>query len=388
MQKNHFSTLILAAFIFISLQTFAAVETHETQKDCSLGRQTVQEHGQMIYIVQSRAPSLYMISRDLYGTETNWNNIARWNQLTAPYSLEKGQRLIIKVPPRLNDEDGTKILIQAWTRFNDTDKASRLSAYLEQCVQKPAIEEEKEAAIAPPIAVPVKEEVKHEEPKKEEAHLEKEEHEESPWEFSTKLVGSYLQIDSTEHLTGVKNTLYSKINYGLELGVEREFSHRWALSAAANLTHFEMEQPSGSEIDHDKQNLLKFKLDLDDKFSEVFKMAIGSVYSQHLFGEPTPQGVDMHALWINEFNLGASVRLTKGATTELWFSAEGIYALSTSQKGFDVKSGQGYAASFTLAHEMKHSKMTITPKYEFLHQDTEASKDQEQTTSLDLGWSW
>lgn len=381
---RHSIYLTLSLFIFLfSLSVHAA----DSVGDCTYARHLVQEEDHTFYVVESRAPSLYMISRDLYGNEENWRNIARWNQLIAPYALEKGQHLLIKVPPRLSDEEGTKVLISAWARFHDTDRVQHLTNYLQSIKSCSA----RQAVVSAPKPVPEEKPAPVETPKKEEEKIEGttvEEEKESLWKFSVGIGVSGLQIDSTEKTSGIKNTLYSKADYSVELEIERELSEKWGLSLSAGLTHVEMAQPSDSVIENPVQNIPELKLDLDYNFTKIFGMSLGADYSQHLMSEPNPEGTSIDPVYVTELSLGAKLRLTEAGRTKLWLLAEGIYALPTKQKGYDIKSGTGYSAALQFQHEMKKTEFWITPKYEFLHQDTETSKDQEQTLSLNLGLTW
>ncbi|MNL03629.1 hypothetical protein D3C87_1241700 [compost metagenome] len=84
-------------------------------------RHIIQENGESVYVVTSRAPHLFMISRDLYGEVGSWQEIAKWNGLKAPYELSLGQRLVLKKPPVLSAAQGDRLLMKSWSGMKRWD---------------------------------------------------------------------------------------------------------------------------------------------------------------------------------------------------------------------------------------------------------------------------
>ena len=84
-------------------------------------RHIIQENGESVYVVTSRAPHLFMISRDLYGEAISWKAIAKWNDLKAPYNLSLGQHLVLKRPPILSAEQGDRLLMRSWSNMKRPD---------------------------------------------------------------------------------------------------------------------------------------------------------------------------------------------------------------------------------------------------------------------------
>lgn len=84
-------------------------------------RHIIQENGESVYVVTSRAPHLFMISRDLYGEVGSWQEIAKWNGLKAPYELSLGQHLILKRPPVLSAAQGDRLLMKSWSGMKRWD---------------------------------------------------------------------------------------------------------------------------------------------------------------------------------------------------------------------------------------------------------------------------
>jgi len=61
-------------------------------------RRIVVEEEKTYYVVGPRAAHLYMISRDVYGNENRWKEIAELNSIQPPYELTIGQKILIKDP--------------------------------------------------------------------------------------------------------------------------------------------------------------------------------------------------------------------------------------------------------------------------------------------------
>ncbi len=86
------------------------------------------ERGELIYVVNERAPSLSAIARELYGDRRMADRIAEWNGLPRESWLKRGQVLRIKKAPRLNHEQGTDLLIRYWHIGRRPDLVERLRA--------------------------------------------------------------------------------------------------------------------------------------------------------------------------------------------------------------------------------------------------------------------
>jgi len=87
-----------------------------------------------IYVVNERAPSLYMVARDLYGDIKMASEIARWNQLPSNAKLALGQRLRIEKKPVLSEKQGTAILVEQWRERDNPMMVSRLGAKMYRMV--------------------------------------------------------------------------------------------------------------------------------------------------------------------------------------------------------------------------------------------------------------
>lgn len=95
----------------------------------SVARELVkQADGSLIYIVNDRAPSLSFVARELYGDRRMAVEIARWNKLPSEAWVKPGDRLLIKVEPKLSDAEGTTLLIRYWRMAGNDERAARLEA--------------------------------------------------------------------------------------------------------------------------------------------------------------------------------------------------------------------------------------------------------------------
>lgn len=73
------------------------------------------------YRVTEKAPVLSMIALENYGNLKMASVIARWNGLSEDSKLKKGQILILKMPPTLFLKERTAILIKIWKKLNRED---------------------------------------------------------------------------------------------------------------------------------------------------------------------------------------------------------------------------------------------------------------------------
>lgn len=81
-----------------------------------------------IYTVNSRAPWLWMVARDLYQDPLKARDIAKWNHLNAKSPLKMGQSLRILSPPTNSLEQSTALLIESWQKLGNFEMARRLGA--------------------------------------------------------------------------------------------------------------------------------------------------------------------------------------------------------------------------------------------------------------------
>ena len=92
----------------------------------SVARHIVNDGGDLIYIVNERAPSLSAVARELYGDRRMANEIARWNGLPSETWLKLGDRLKLQKPPRYSDAQGTALLIRYWHIAGRPELVARL----------------------------------------------------------------------------------------------------------------------------------------------------------------------------------------------------------------------------------------------------------------------
>lgn len=84
----------------------------------------------LLYTVNKRAPSLSMVALELYGNPRAFGEIAEWNKLTQPFSLQMGQVLKLKREPLHNELEGTELLIAHWKSLGNEQMVERLNETL------------------------------------------------------------------------------------------------------------------------------------------------------------------------------------------------------------------------------------------------------------------
>jgi len=87
---------------------------------------TKDKHGNWIYTVNERAPTLQMIALEIYGDRDVYKELIKANNLVKPYSLSLGQKLKLTVKPLLNEKDGDRILISVWKKLTNDKMVARL----------------------------------------------------------------------------------------------------------------------------------------------------------------------------------------------------------------------------------------------------------------------
>lgn len=80
-----------------------------------------------IYIVNERAPWLWMVARDLYGNPKMADQIAQWNNLGTAAKIHLGQKLKLETAPTITAEEGTAILVKHWSSLGNDEMVARLS---------------------------------------------------------------------------------------------------------------------------------------------------------------------------------------------------------------------------------------------------------------------
>lgn len=89
-----------------------------------------------IYIVNERAPSLWMVGRELYGNEKMGAIIAKWNRIPADSKLALNQKLILKRAPTIPVKVGTETLINVWSQLGNIDMVRRLGGDISKVAVK------------------------------------------------------------------------------------------------------------------------------------------------------------------------------------------------------------------------------------------------------------
>ena len=80
------------------------------------------------FVVNESGLSLRVLSEVVYGSKDDWEEIAQWNQLKAPYPLFVGQRLKLKLAEPLSRSEFNRRLLQIWkAKLHAEDATIRFS---------------------------------------------------------------------------------------------------------------------------------------------------------------------------------------------------------------------------------------------------------------------
>ncbi|EQC44927.1 hypothetical protein M899_0521 [Bacteriovorax sp. BSW11_IV] len=116
-------------FILLISSAFAANEDKQVQKSFDKFDRSSSEQIRRIKEIAKDATRyiytykieygdfLHIIALRLYADANMWKQIAKWNDLKPPYSLETGRVLKLKKAPVLSPEDGVKLVIDFWRKF-------------------------------------------------------------------------------------------------------------------------------------------------------------------------------------------------------------------------------------------------------------------------------
>lgn len=399
---------IQACGLSLLVSILAAPAFAEETAVCSANRSLAHRENGTFYLVGDRASTLYMISRDLYGDENEWERIARWNDLKPPYILRHGQLLAIRGEPRLDEEAGTRALISAWTelarkgKYPESSKA-RITA-LEACLPPKKIEtvavtpipsptpSPSPVAFVAPLPPPRPDAIPEPAPITEVAGrseaVEPEEGHHSHWGFSVALTSSLFSLESEDEEHEVHNKLYSKLNYGAELGLERHLSEKWGLGIGAGIERISIEPAEGAVIENADRNLAKFTLELEYEVAEPFAVSLGGAYVQRPISEGTSSGTSIDAIYLPELSLGAHLRFFEKGPTRGWIVGEGAYAFATEDQGRKFKADLGYSAGLRFEYRLRHSTLNLSPMYRMLKVGTATEENKQEAFLLQLGWNW
>ncbi len=400
MQKKITSSIVLIALLFFSFLVKA-----ETSVNCSLRRKIVEESGKSYYIVGQRARTLYMISRDLYGDEKNWKEIAQNNQIISPYKLEIGQKLFIATPPILDEEKGNEVLIRAWGKLDKPSMVNRLTHYssdYKDCNPKKVVMDfsapsepvTPNALPTPPLKDPLTEPapsveaiVAATEVSEPEHHEEIEAH--HAWGYSAAITGSSFRLSSTEVENDVNHTLKSKLNPGLQLGLHYEKNEKLTLSFGAGIEQIQFETPDdGTVLEKDQQPLLNFSFETEYGWTSYLDLYAGFLYVQRPFYRITTTGATIDPVYLPEVFVGDHLRIFEVGSGKLSLVTEISYSFPVKDPDHDVKAGYGYIAGLKFDYKLNHSTISFLPAYRFLKEDTETAKEQQEALTASLGYEW
>ena len=392
------SPVLTATFIF----SLALSSAHAQSSTCLVARQITERQGQNIYTINHRARSLYMISRDLYGDAINWKQIAQWNNLEEPYKLILGQELVIKVPARLSEDEGNKVLIQAWTNLEDKETVQKLEACLPAPAPAPVVEApaqipaptvnaekpaEPENQQAPSEAVanpPVTESAKP-------APLPVEPIQQEPsqkWFWTTALLGSVFSLEADGGSPTTENKLYTKINYGAELSLRWQASKRFATILSAAIEHIEFEPADGGLIENRVRDLQSYSLNLQYHWAPALLTHLGYSFRQRPLYRATTDGASVDALFIPDALLGTRLRLAGSETSGFWLLAEGHLSFDAQDNNQEIQEGAGYKAGFYIEKQVGRTLFNFTPTYEVLTIRTNLNDNKIEAFAINLGLSW
>ena len=361
-------------------------------------RQVSQQDGKYVYTVNARAPHLYMISRDLYGSEKYWDDIAAWNNLAKPYALEVGQKLNLKKAPTLDDAEADRFLISAWEKLNRPDMVKAISANSDHGQRNvAATEEATPAVVAAPVAEPEPEPTPAvaaptpaaEAPKTEATHEEAHETHHKKWHFGFGVLALMTDLDSDWEEENSHSQLYSNVDFGIEAKAEYHATEKWSGHVHAAVEHLKLEPgDDGLEIEDGDLYLMHLAAGLGYHVNERFALDLSYHMKDEPLVHPTITGSRIDKLTLPQLTFGPRFGIVHRPAVEVTLGADYLYSFPKEDKGYDLDAGQGYEILLDFAHPYSFGKIVYGIKYRFLQQDSPESKDFQRVYSANLGVNW
>ena len=330
------------------------------------------------YLVTQRAPHLYMISRDLYGSDKYWAQIARWNNLPKPYDVTVGQRLVIQKPSTLSDAEANKILIRSWTGLNRFDVVEGIVLAYQGSFAQPAATPAKVDTPEPEILAPAVVEHHQEEP-----------HHGSRWHFGVAALALVTELDSDWHSLNSHTKLYTDVDFGFEVEAGYHLTDKLGLHALAALERLEIRPAAdGTHVKGGERDLLHFGFGVDYKVTE--KLALDATYhhKEEPLVEPTAEGATVDSLYLSQITAGPRYEIFRNRAWASVIGADYLHSMPAKHKGHELEAGQGLEGLLKLQKITHAGAFTLGAKYRQLRQDTHHSKDSLKVYSVSLGFNW
>lgn len=397
-------------------------------------RQLTHEKGHWVYTVNARAPHLYMISRDLYGNEKSWQDIAKWNHLTAPYTVNPGQNLVLEKAPTLNNKQSDDVLLNQYAHLQRWETWKGIlalhsvvvvpapgpmpaSVTADQTAAKSAaavaVAAPKNASLAPaqnsapapavaPAALPAptpstqtlaaaepEEKAEFSAPVSEASIKQEEKTKERRWEFTTAAAASMFRLDSNYSSSGIHNTLYSQVDYGVEAEAQYRLDEKRHVFLGFAVEHMDI-QPTGNsaEVDGDSQNLWHFAAGFEQELTSRWALAGSFIFEQDPFSRPTPGGTSVDLIYIPQIALGAHFKAYEKGRFEAELQGQGLVLLPRTQDSYDLKTGYGGSLGLQLQNKFEKNALTYGLAYRYLRQDSTLATSSQQGGFANVGLIW
>lgn len=428
---------------FFALLVVSLISNISNAETPNYRRHIIQENGESVYVVTSRATHLFMISRDLYGEVGSWQEIAKWNGLKAPYELSLGQHLILKKPPVLSQNQGDRLLMKSWgglkrwdivagikgagsgstpASVTETTTAVKAEATATANAQSEIVVTTRpvEAASPAPVVAEVKtlvaektgvaEEVKPtvpalptpapvvvapvvvppakatpEAPLTTQSKIPRHSVKPSEWTFQVAGAASAFRLESKNTASSVSNTLNSDIDYGVELEASHPLAPEINIFFQALFEHMDIRPSEGLEIGGESQDMMRFAIGIERELSHDSSIHAAIAYEQLPFVTPTATGVDVEAIFIPQITAGTNLGLLSRGGFNSWFTLDGLLLLPRSENDHDVKSGEGFSVGLKFQHRLSSDFLTYSVAYRYIQQNTADSENNQKSILGNVG---
>ncbi|MNK19512.1 hypothetical protein D3C87_377340 [compost metagenome] len=407
--RHPLRSFILGLLVAGSFAAPAFAQEETEQAAATYHREIEEVQGQTIYIVNGRAPHLYMISRDLYGNEKYWVDIAKWNNVTAPFALTPGQRLVIKRAPTNTNAQGDSDLIKSWTglqkwtvvqgiKGSQQPELPNPAAATAPVVEEEKVEEQAQAALkaelegtpTPAETLMASEKVPEPTPAPAptaapllKAPLAPAHH--SRWHFGISAAASVFELESDNHANSINNVLNSEVDYGVDLEAAYRISEQSHLIFTAMVEHMDISHADDVEVEGHSQYIWKFSTGLETEVTSRFSLAGSLIYEQLPFVTPTGAGATVDAIYIPQLSFGGRLNFVSVGNFKAFLVGDVLMLMPKFENSLDIKAGEGFVAGLKFQNKLQKNTLSYGVTYRYIQQNTTESDNNQKAVFASLG---
>ncbi len=371
--------------LFVILALFSALDVGAASPS-AYRRDLVRENGKLYYTVGPRAPHLFMISRDLYGDEKEWREIASANSLVAPFKLEIGQRLLVTKEPTQTEAEANRALMKAWAQVQDWDRVE--GVILSQSKASPALpipQENPEPQTETPVEVEKKIIPKEKSPEPEKPAAAP-----KSWSVEVAAAGSVSHLETKFEDSNIYNALNTEIDYGVDFTVTYHLGNE-KMKLFANVAVERMDiKPAAEDVELEgkSQTPWHYALGLNYELGSRLSTSASIIEDDEVLGRTTPTGVKVVKLSIPQVSIGPRLKVIESPSFEIILKLDALLLLPAKKEEIQLNVGYGGIAGLDFEHHFAWGDLIYGIYGRWLQQDGTNLKTKQTLSGAKLGWAW